>query len=217
MCKTSRNRKIIPALLTDNCQDLEEMTKVCSGFCEYAQVDIMDGEFVASKSIGKESLFNFNSFVAYELHLMVVDPLAWVESACHAKAKRIIYHYEIDKDHQEIISRVKKEGLSVGVAVNPSTAIVELENIIDKIDTVLFMSVEPGFYGASFKPEVLEKIKEFKSKYPKKRIGIDGGVKFDNFRVIKDTGVDDICVGSAILKADNPKIAYKSFRELLDV
>jgi len=210
------NRRVIPALLTDDQQKLEAMVRVCSGFCDYAQIDIMDGEFVASKSIGKESLSKFNSSIEYELHLMVVDPLAWIKPACLAGAKRIIYHYEIDEDHQRIIKSIRKEGLSVGIAVNPSTTISEFENIIDKIDTVLFMSVEPGFYGASFRREVLEKIKKFKIKYPQKYIGIDGGIKLDNFKTIKNTGVDDICVGSAILKADSPKVAYKEFKELLD-
>ncbi|MEM7816974.1 MAG: ribulose-phosphate 3-epimerase, partial [Candidatus Aenigmatarchaeota archaeon] len=114
------------------------------------------------------------------------------------------------------IESIRSKNLEVGIAVNPYTKIEEFEFLLEKVDTVLFMSVEPGFYGSPFITGVLEKIKEFKKLYPNKTIGIDGGIKLDNFKEVKNIGVDYICIGSAILKAKNPKEAYFKFLNLIN-
>jgi ribulose-phosphate 3-epimerase len=144
---------------------------------------------------------------------MVVDPLSWLGPFKKLGSERIIYHFEIDTDHTKIIESIKSEGFQVGIAVNPPTKIEEFEKFIGLIDSVLFMSVNPGFYGAAFIPEVLDKISAFKKKYPDKLTGIDGGVKLDNVKAVANSGVDYICVGSAILKAENPAMAYKNISE----
>jgi len=205
---------IIPALLTDCAKELEFMLNECKKFTDYVQIDIMDGKFVPSKSIGPKELKTLKPIIGCEAHLMVEDPLTWIEPFRAIGANRVIYHFEINRDHSKIISKLKENGFSVGIAVNPSTAISEFSHLGEAIDTVLFMSVNPGFYGAPFIPQVLSKIKEFKSKFPKKLVGIDGGVKFDNLSVIKATGVDYICVGSAILKAEDKGQAYQRFLDL---
>jgi len=142
---------------------------------------------------------------------MVSEPLAWLGVLGEIGVEKIIYHFEIDVDHQALISKIKKEGFKVGVALNPPTKIDELKPILTNIDSVLFMSVNPGFYGADFISEVLEKIKKFKAAHQDVRIGIDGGIKLANAKAAKLAGADDICVGSAILKSDFPQKAYEEF------
>ena len=202
---------IIPALLTDKKDELRSMIDECSKFTDYVQIDIMDGEFVPSRSIDAGDLKGWGPGIRCEAHLMVTDPLAWVEPFRAFGAERIIYHFEIKKDHGEIINAIRGSGLAVGIAVNPGTSIEAFSSFLDRVDTVLFLSVNPGFYGAEFIPEVLDKIRELKKNFPKIQIGIDGGIKLNNAHLAKAAGADYICVGSAILKSKDPKQAYERF------
>lgn len=206
---------IVPALLTDQKDKLIEMTEICSGFTDYVQVDIMDGVFVPSKSVTIQDLKGVKLPVRCEAHLMVYQPLDWLDVFKEIGAEKIIYHFEIGGDQQALIHKIKEEGFRVGVAINPPTKIEQLKPILTDIDSVLFMSVNPGFYGANFIPEVLKKVKNFKSAHQNIKIGIDGGIKMDNLKAAKDAGVNDICVGSAILKSDFPKKAYKEFTRVV--
>ncbi len=205
---------IVPALLTDNREELRRMVNLCAGFTDYVQIDIMDGEFVPSRSIGPQDLENWRPSTRCEAHLMVNDPLRWLEPFRRIGINRIIYHFEIERDHLEIISKLREMNMEVGIAVNPSTSLDSLEFLVEKADTFLFLSVDPGFYGSPFIPEVLEKVRDFKNKYPQKMTGIDGGIKLDNVLNAKDAGADYACVGSAILKTKNPEDAYKRFVEI---
>ena len=208
---------IIPALLSDKKEEFIKMIELCSDFTDYVQIDVMDGNFVPSKSMAIKDFKGLKLPLRSEAHLMVNDPLLWVETFKKLGTEKVIFHFEINTDYEKIISKIQKAGLKVGIAVNPSTGIDELEFLVDKIDTFLFMSVNPGFYGAKFIPDVLDKIKEFKNKHPQKIVGIDGGIKTDNLIAVRDSGVNYICVGSAIMKDVNPKQAYKRFLEVLNV
>ena len=199
---------IVPAILTDKRDKFSSMLAACAAFTDYVQIDIMDGVFVPSKSIGSADLEGIVSPVDSEAHLMVEDPFSWIDSFKKLGAKRIIFHIESKVDHFRIIEKIKKEGLQAGVAVNPATEISAVASFIAEIDVVLFLSVNPGFYGAPFIPQVLDKIRDFKRKYPTKLAGIDGGVKLSNVKQVVSCGVDYICVGSAILNADNPSDEY---------
>ncbi|MDD4955376.1 MAG: ribulose-phosphate 3-epimerase [Candidatus Omnitrophica bacterium] len=213
--RTQRN--VVPALLTDKKENLSRMLDICSGFCNYAQIDIMDGKLVPSKSISVKDLSGMRFPIRSEAHLMVEDPLEWIEAFKNAGSTRVIFHFEIkEKNHLKIIDAIRKQNLEVGIAVNPSTKIKDFEFLINRVNCVLFMSVIPGFYGSKFIPEVLDKIKEFKTLYPEKCAGIDGGVKTENVKTVAESGVNYVCVGSAILKAENPKEAFLKIKGLLN-
>lgn len=209
-------KKVVPAILTDDRKVFIDMLDTCAEFTGYAQIDIMDGKFVPSRSIGLEDLAGLKPPLPLEAHLMVDNPLDWLTAFKNFGAERIIFHFEVKKKHLEVINKIKAEGLSAGIAVNPPTTIGDFKFIVDKVDAVLFMSVNPGFYGAEFIPSVLEKIKEFRRLFPDKIAGIDGGVKLSNIRDILASGVDYVCVGSAILKNKSPRSAYQSFCRLLN-
>ena len=199
---------IVPALLTDSKEELIKMLDMCAEFTDFVQVDIMDGEFVPSKSVTLNDLEGINPKVGTEAHLMVNDPVAWIDAFKQLGSKRILFHYEINADHLKVIEEIKNRGLEAGIVLNPQTKIEDIEWLISKLDSVMFMSVNPGFYGAPFIPEVLEKIKSFKKRFPNMTVAIDGGVKTDNLKDIVSSGVDYVCVGSAVLKAENPKEAF---------
>jgi ribulose-phosphate 3-epimerase len=201
--------KIIPALLTDEPKKLETYIRQSETFTDYVQIDIMDGMFVPSKSIKAEDLAKIKTKLFLEMHLMVKDPINYAEVFKNAGAKRIIFHYEATGDVDGTIRKIQDLGLSVGIAINPETKIEALEPFLNKIDSVLFLSVNPGFYGSPFVPEVLDKIRKFRKKYSQAIISIDGGIKADNIKKVADTGVNSICVGSAILKDPNPKEAFQ--------
>ena len=207
---------IVPALLTSKREELIQMVDICAEFTDYVQIDIMDGEFVPSQSVTFGDLAGWKSPIRCEAHLMVSDPYEWIQTFKTLGANRIIYHFEIKKDHKKIITKIREMGMGVGLAVNPSTEIDDFRYLVGEIDTVLFMAVNPGFYGAPFIPQVLEKIRNFKNKYPQKQIGIDGGVKQDNLLQVKAAGLDYVCVGSAILKTDNPAKSFGEFAKLFD-
>ena len=207
---------IIPALLTDKREELIRMINLCAGFTDYVQIDIMDGEFVPSQSVTLQDLAGWKSPIRCEAHLMVSDPYLWLQAFKALGADRIIYHFEINKDHKKIISKIREMGMGVGLAVNPSTEIDDFRYLVEELDTVLFLSVNPGFYGAPFIPGVLEKIRDFKNKYPQKQIGIDGGIKQGNLLQVKEAGLDYVCVGSAILKSDNPSKSFGEFVKLFN-
>jgi ribulose-phosphate 3-epimerase len=203
---------VVPALLTDKKEELQSMLDLCAKFTDFAQIDIMDGDFVPSKSITAEELKFVRAPIGNEAHLMVKDPLTWLEPFKALGCSRIIYHFEALSAHERVIREIRRHGFKVGLAVKPQTKLSEFKALVPLVDCLLFMSVNPGFYGAPFIPDVLNGIKEFKKAFPDKIAGIDGGVKKENLQEIIESGVDYVCVGSAILKAQDPQAAY---RELL--
>ncbi|MCF7869752.1 MAG: ribulose-phosphate 3-epimerase [Candidatus Omnitrophica bacterium] len=205
---------IVPALLSQDKEKMQEMLNTCNQFAKLVQIDIMDGEFVPSKSITAQELAQLKINTPNELHLMVNNPFAWIEPASQIGSKRIIFHLETEIDHKKLITEIKKMEMEAGVSLNPKTNIEKLRPIIKDIDLILFMAVNPGFYGAAFIPEVLDKIRKFKRIWPNKKTAIDGGVKESNILKIKNIGLDYICIGSAILKSDNPKQAFLKFSRL---
>ncbi len=203
--------KIVPAVLTDNPQDLKLMLARAETFTDFVQIDFMDGSFVPSKSIAPEDLTEIKMSIDWEAHLMVKDPIHCLSSLNRDGLKRIIFHWEADSRPESVVSGIRDLGLHVGLAINPETPLSQFEGIVPQIDSVLFLSVHPGFYGSPFIGEVLEKIGEFRSHFPSTLIGIDGGISLDNIQRVKSSGVDYACVGSRIFRHDNPRKRYEEF------
>lgn len=203
-------KKVVPAILTDNRDVFSKMVQDMGSFADIIQVDVMDGELVPSTSITIEDVASVKTTTFAEAHLMVEEPLPWIDAFEKFGAKRVLIHYEIkNKDFENIINYIRSKGMQAGLVVNPDTEIEEFENLLNKVDQVLFMSVYPGFYGAAFVPKVVDKIKAFKTKYPDMQIAIDGGVNKNNIKELSDLGLDILCVGSAIGKAEDPKAAWE--------
>jgi ribulose-phosphate 3-epimerase len=212
----SRTVRTVPAILTDDPEALQTMLRQTQSFTDYAQIDIMDGQFVPSRSITCEHIAGLEMKLGWEAHLMVLHPEAYLEDFQRAGAQKIVFHYEATPSPEEIISLVRERGLKVGVAVNPNTPVDAITPLADKVDSVLFLSVNPGYYGSKFIPEVLEKIAAFHKACPGVETGIDGGIKEGNIAEIARTGVDVICVGSAIFMQPDPGESFRRLQALAE-
>jgi ribulose-phosphate 3-epimerase len=210
----SQRIRIIPAILTDDPEALKKMVELTGTFTDYAQFDIMDGRFVPSHSVSCADIAALKTRLAWEAHLMVLHPEDCLEDFRQAGAQMIVFHYEATPVPEEIIRKIKQLGLKAGLAINPETPIDVIKPLADGLDSILFLSVNPGFYGAKFIPEVMDKIVAFRKTYPEMDTGIDGGVKENNIVEIARTGVDFICAGSAIYNQPDPAASYRRLAAL---
>ncbi len=208
----TRLSKVVPAILTEAPKALETMIRQAESFTTYVQFDIMDGRFVPSRSITYEHLAALSMKLSWEAHLMIERPEDYLEGFLKAGAQKIVFHYEATPSPREVISRARGLGLKVGLAINPETRVSTILPLASEVDSVLFLTVNPGFYGSQFKPEVLDKVTELRSRQPEIEIGVDGGIKESNIAQVARVGVDVIYVGSAIFLQPPPS---ESFRRLL--
>jgi ribulose-phosphate 3-epimerase len=211
----TKSTRVVPAILTEDPEALETMLRQAETFTDYVQIDIMDGKFVPSRSITWKHLAGLPIKLNWEAHLMVVHPEDQLENFRQAGAQKVVFHYEATPSPRECISLAKSLGLKVGMAVNPETALSAILPLADEVDSILFLAVNPGFYGSPFIPEVLDKLVEFRSAQPAMEIGIDGGIKGSNIVQVAKTGVDVIYVGSAIFGQPKPDESFRYFQSLV--
>jgi ribulose-phosphate 3-epimerase len=210
----SKTIRVIPAILTENPKTLKTMLEQSAAFTDYVQIDIMDGKFVPSHSVTWQDLQSLSTNIKWEAHLMIEQPEKELEHFKKVGARKAIFHYEATADPQRVISTGRKLGLKMGIALNPETSIEKVLSLTAELNSVLFLSVHPGYYGAKFIPEVLDKVAELRKARPNLIIGIDGGIKESNIAQIAKSGVDEICVGSAILMQPQPGEAYQKLLAL---
>jgi ribulose-phosphate 3-epimerase len=208
--------RIVPAILTDDPAALNQMVTSISGVVRWTQVDIMDGQFVPSKSIGWQQVKAAKLPFDWEAHLMVKEPETYFSGFKSARARRVIFHFEAVTDPKTTIARARKLDLDVGLALNPCTPVSAVSEFLPLLDSILIMSVVPGFYGSKFIPEVLDKVGQIRALKSEISIGIDGGIKESNILEVAASGVDDICVGSAIFLGADPKSSYRHLQALVD-
>ncbi len=208
--------EITPTILTDNFLELKEMLKKAESFCDYVQIDIMDGKFVPSKSIEISDLKKIKTSLNLEVHLMVENPLRALDYLKRIEnIKRVIFHYEAKDRPIEVIGEIKSFGLKAGLAISPETPVRKTKDLLGSIDSVLVLSVNPGFYGSKFIPQTLRKIKLIRKMRSDIKIGLDGGIKLNNLSKILNYPLDYLCVGSAILKEEDPESAFLEFKKLI--
>lgn len=208
--------RIIPAILANNLEDFKRMIRDAESFTDYVQLDFMDDKFVPSKSIDASELGAVKTSLKTEAHLMVKSPEGFFDALKNFGVEKVIFHYEAVSNPARIIKKLKDAGFKVGLAVKPDTSVFDIENLASKVDSVLFLAVDPGFYGGKFKPEVLDKVKELKRKKPYLDVGVDGGIKLDNIGKILKAGADFACVGSAIFNSKEPAKSFGSFKKKVE-
>jgi ribulose-phosphate 3-epimerase len=210
----SRNIRTVPAILANDAATLEKLVRQAETFTDYAQFDFMDGHFVPSNSVTVDDAGALKTTLNWEAHLMMLQPEDYLATLKKAGAKKIVFHLEAVSSPWKIISLVKELGMKVGLAINPETPLAAFRMLVPEVDSILFMAVNPGFYGAAFIPEVLDKIKDFRKTFFKTEVGIDGGIKAGNIADAVRAGADVIFVGSAILRAPDPAAAYRELSGL---
>ena len=204
--------EIVPAVIAKSQRELEERINLVKDFVNRIQLDIMDGVFVANESLN----FNFNLpqvNCQFEAHLMVDDPDKWVERNWQ-KADIVLIPIESCERPKEFIKffRGKRK---IGFVLNPETPLDKINDYLDEIDQVLIMTVNPGFYGAKFLPETLEKVRELRKLKPNLDIEVDGGITPDTIKVASEAGANFFVSGSYIMNSQNPKEAINKLKSLL--
>ena len=202
--------KIAPSILACDFARLgEEISDVCSKGIDFLHIDVMDGAFVPNISFGASVMKSLNSYasVPYDVHLMIEDPDRYIEDFVTDNTEFITVHQEACRHLDRTVAHIKDTGCKAGVSINPATPVCLLRYILDKIDLVLVMSVNPGFGGQKFIPNALNKIREL-DKIRKEQglsfaIEVDGGAGEANSAALRDAGCDIIVAGTAVFKAED--------------
>ena len=203
--------KIAPSILAADFANLERDTKMInSSEADWFHIDIMDGVFVPNISFGMPVLAAIQKHAKkpLDVHLMIVDPDRYIETFAGLGAAVLTVHYEACDHLHRTLQKIKSCGMKAGVALNPHTPIASLNSIIQDIDLVCIMSVNPGFGGQSFIENTFEKVKELKKLINQHNsdclIEIDGGVTNTNYSELIACGTDILVAGSYVFKAENP-------------
>lgn len=207
--------EIIPSILVKTKEEFLEKVLAIETFTDQAHLDIADGIFVPNITIdGIEEIEELETSLHFGVHLMVAKPENHIHRWLQTPAERFVFHIETTKKAEEIIGAAKEVEKLIGVALNPKTPVSEIESIIDLVDFVHFMTVEPGFYGSKFEESVLVKITDFHYFYPDKEIEVDGAVTPETAPKLIGAGVNILIVGSYLFEKD-PKKSFEKLKSLI--
>ena len=203
---------LAPSILSADFSNLKaDIEAVESAGAHVLHIDVMDGRFVPNITVGPcvvESIKKVTK-LPLDVHLMIVEPERYVDDFAKAGADWISFHWEAAVHHHRVVERIKELGLKAGIALNPSTPVNFLEEILPFLDFVLIMTVNPGFGGQRMIGKALEKVRKLKDVIRGEKLNVkvevDGGVKVDNVRTVVDFGVDIVVAGSAVFSGDTKR------------
>ncbi len=216
-------RKILvsPSFLSANFLNLQkDIEMINNSEADWFHLDVMDGVFVPNISFGFPIISQIKKLAKkpLDVHIMITNPDKYISDFTKAGTDILTVHYEASTHLHRTIQQIKQEGMKAGVALNPHTSVSLLENIINDIDLVLIMSVNPGFGGQAFIQQTYNKISELRkmidSNNSKAVIEIDGGVNTENSKLLYQAGADVLVAGSSVFKSENPQETIKKLKEI---
>lgn len=215
-------RKLAPSILSADFGRLaEEVAQIERGGADLVHVDVMDGHFVPNISFGAPVMkcLTGRTGLPFDVHLMIENPDAYLEDFVTPQTEYITVHQEACTHLNRTVQHIKSLEIKAGVSINPATSPSVLDYILEDVDMVLLMSVNPGFGGQKFIPSVLEKARKLRDIKIDRgldfEIEIDGGATLDNVREIIDAGVEIVVAGSAVFKAPDIAARTAEFKEIV--
>jgi ribulose-phosphate 3-epimerase len=210
---------VAPSILSADFGKLnEEITAICDGGCDLVHVDVMDGHFVPNLTIGPVVVSSVAKVATkpLDIHLMVENNTFFVDLFAPLKPEYISFHIEEEKHPHRLIQKIRDYGIKPAIVLNPHSRPEDIEYLLQDLDMVLLMSVNPGFGGQKFIPTVIEKAKKLKELINKRNpnclIEVDGGVNDKNIAELKEAGVDVVVAGSYVFGKDSYKDAIESLQ-----
>lgn len=211
--------KISPSMLAGDYANLERELKKCSdGKADLIHLDVMDGHFVSNISIGAPVIKAMKAVcsIPFDVHLMISDPLKYIDDFVDAGADIITFHTECDSDIEKTIDKIISSGCKASLAIKPNTPVDAVLPYLHRLSMVLVMTVEPGFGGQSFMECVMPKVTRLRELCPDLDIQVDGGVNFETIKTAGKAGANVFVAGSAIFKSDDPAATIQKMKKLAE-
>ena len=204
--------EIAPSMLGADFGDMRRAAELVAPESGYLHMDVMDGHFVPNLTMGSDLVKALKGIAPLDVHLMITDPCDFIDDFCEAGADIISVHIEANKP-KEALQLIKSKNIKAGIALNPSTTKEAIEDVVSEADMILVMSVEPGYCGQSFHENAIDRVKEYREKYPDKLIEVDGGVSTSNSEKLIQAGADILVAGSAVFNSEDPIQTIKQMKQ----
>lgn len=224
MSAARRAVKLAPSLLSADFADIaDQIRMVESGGCDELHLDSMDGVFVPNFTWGMKIVKDLRKITGlpFDCHLMIVQPERYVDAFREAGADIITFHYEATPHQHRLLRHIRGLGAKAGIAINPGTPSAQLVDLIEEVDRVLVMSVNPGYGGQTFIDRALVKVAEVRAmlneRNPAAEIEVDGGIGLENVERAVRAGADVLVAGNAVFGADDPPEMLREMRRRADV
>jgi len=215
--------RICPSILNADRANLSSEIARISKQCDLLHLDVMDNIFVPNQtfSLAESKIIIAESEIPVDTHLMICDPDDQAHLYARAGSKSVTFHFEASHSPKETIKKIASEGARVGIALKPATSFHTIAPLLENLDMVLIMTVEPGFGGQSFMNDMMEKVNEARSEIDSKDfrkiwLQVDGGISLETIAIARSAGADTFVAGSAVFKADDPGQLVDSLRLLAE-